>query len=68
MMKSGQIPRSMADMLIEPSSTSVEFVSEVFKRMQGLVTSAVTSSDQDIETAEGCAREQIEAKFPVWCR
>jgi hypothetical protein len=41
MMKFGQIPRNMADILIEPSSTSVECVSEFVKRMQGLVTSAV---------------------------
>jgi hypothetical protein len=53
MMKFGQIPIKMADILIEPSSTSVESVSEFVKRLQGLVTSAVTSIDQANKTAEG---------------
>jgi hypothetical protein len=52
MMTFGQIPRNMADILIEPSSTFVECVSEFVKRMQGLVTSAVTSIDQANKTAE----------------
>jgi hypothetical protein len=55
MMTFGQIPRNMADILIEPSSTSVECVSEFVKIMQGLVTSAVTSIDQANKTAEGYA-------------
>jgi hypothetical protein len=45
----------MVDILIEPSSTSVECVSEFVKRMQGLVTSAVTSIDQANKTEEGYA-------------
>jgi hypothetical protein len=45
MMTFGQIPRNMADILIDPSSSSVESVSEFVKRVQGLVTSAVTSID-----------------------
>jgi hypothetical protein len=49
----GQIPRNMADILIEKSSTSVESVSEFVKRLQGLVTSAVTSINQANTTAEG---------------
>jgi Chromo (CHRromatin Organisation MOdifier) domain len=55
MMTLDQIPRNMADILIEPSSTSVESVSEFFKRFQELVTSAVTSIDQANKTAEGYA-------------
>jgi hypothetical protein len=43
MMTFGQIPRNMADILIEPSSTSVACAYEFVKIMQGLVTSAVTS-------------------------
>jgi hypothetical protein len=54
-MKFGQIPRNMADILVEPSSTSVECVSEFVKRMQVLVTSAVTSIDQANKTAKGYA-------------
>jgi hypothetical protein len=57
MMKFGQIPRNMADIMIEPSSTSVECVSEFVKRIQGLVTSAVTSIDQANKTAEGYANK-----------
>jgi hypothetical protein len=53
MMNFGQIPRNMAYILIEPSSTSVESVSEFVKRLQGLVTSAVTSIYQANKTAEG---------------
>jgi hypothetical protein len=53
MMTFGQIRRSMADILFEPSSTCVECVSEFVKIMQGLVTSAVTSIDQANKTAEG---------------
>jgi Chromo (CHRromatin Organisation MOdifier) domain len=55
MMTFGQITINMADILIEPSSTSVESVSEFVKRIQGLVTSAVTSIDQANKTAEGYA-------------
>jgi Chromo (CHRromatin Organisation MOdifier) domain len=43
----------MADILIEPSLTSVESGSEFLKRLQGLVTSAVTSIDQANKTVEG---------------
>jgi hypothetical protein len=42
----------MADILIEPNSTSVECVSEVFKIMQRLVTNAVTFIDQANKTEE----------------
>jgi Chromo (CHRromatin Organisation MOdifier) domain len=55
MMTFSQIPRNMADILIEPSSTSVESVSEFFKRLQGLVTCAVTSIYRANKTAEGYA-------------
>jgi hypothetical protein len=62
----GQIPRNMADILIQPSSTSVESVSEVFKRLQGLVTSAVTSIDQANKTAEAYAnRSRRDFQFGV---
>jgi hypothetical protein len=61
-----QIPRNMADILIEPSSNSVESVSEVFKRLQGLVTSAVNSIDQANTTAEGFAnRSRRDFQFGV---
>jgi Integrase zinc binding domain len=52
MMKFGQISRNMADIVIEQSSTSVESVSEFVQRLQGLVTSAVTSIDKANKTAE----------------
>jgi hypothetical protein len=52
MMTFGQIPRNMADFLIDSSSTSVGCVSEFVKRIQGFVTSAVTSIDQANKTAE----------------
>jgi hypothetical protein len=55
MMTFGQIPRNMADILIDPSSTSVESVSEFVKILQGFVTIAVTSIDQTNKTAEGYA-------------
>jgi hypothetical protein len=55
MMTFGQIPRNMADIMIDPSSTSVESVFEFVKRLQGLVKSAVTSIDQANKTAEGYA-------------
>jgi Chromo (CHRromatin Organisation MOdifier) domain len=55
MMTFGQIPRNTADILIEPSSTSVESVSEFVKRLQGMVTSAVTFIDQANKTGEGYA-------------
>jgi hypothetical protein len=50
-----QIPRSMADILIQPSSTSVECVSEFVLRMQEMVTSAVAYIEQANKTAEGHA-------------
>jgi hypothetical protein len=66
MMAFGQIPRNMANILIEPSSTSVESVSEFVKRFQGLVTSAVTSIDQANKTAEGYAnRSRLDFQFGV---
>ena len=66
MMTFGQIPRNMADILIEPSSTSVECVSEFVKRMQGLVTNAVASIDQANKTAEGYAnRSRRDFRFGV---
>jgi hypothetical protein len=52
MMKFDQIPRSMADILIQPSSTSVECVSEFVVRMQEMVTKAVASIKQANKTAE----------------
>jgi hypothetical protein len=51
----GQIPRSMADILIKPSSTFVECVSEFVLRMQKMVTNAVASIEQANKTAEGYA-------------
>jgi hypothetical protein len=66
MMTFGQITRNMADILIEPSSTSVESVSEFVKRLQGFVTSAVTSIDQANKTAEGYAnRTSRDLQFGV---
>jgi hypothetical protein len=66
MMTCGQIPRNMADLLIEPSSTSVESVSEFVKRLQGLVTSAVNSIGQANNTAEGYAnRTRRDFQFGV---
>jgi hypothetical protein len=62
----GQIPRNMAGILIEPSYTSVESVSEFVKMLQGLVTSAVTSIDQANKTAEGYAnRSRRDIQFGV---
>jgi hypothetical protein len=56
----------MADILIEPSSTSVESVSEFVKRLQGLVTSAVTTIDQASKTADGYAnRSRRDFQFGV---
>jgi hypothetical protein len=52
----GQIPRNMSDILIEPSSTSVECVYNFVKRMQVWVTNAVTSINQANKTAEGYAK------------
>ena len=43
MMKFRQIPRNMADIMIDPSSTSVECVSEFVNILQVLATCAVTS-------------------------
>jgi hypothetical protein len=43
MMTFGQILRSVADILIQRSSTSVECVSEFVLRMQEMVTKAVAS-------------------------
>jgi hypothetical protein len=57
MMTFGQLPRNMAEILIEPRSTSVECVSELVKRMQGLMTSAVTSIDQANKKAERYANK-----------
>jgi hypothetical protein len=66
MMTFGHIPRNMADILIEPSSTSVESVSEFVKTLQGLATSAVTSIDQANKTAEGYAnRSRRDFQFGV---
>jgi hypothetical protein len=66
MMTFGQIPRNMGDILIEPSSTSVESVSEFFKRLQGLVTSAMTSIDQTNKTEEVYAnRSRRDFQFGV---
>jgi hypothetical protein len=67
MMTFGQIPRNMAEILIEPSSTSVESVSEFVKRSQGFVTSAVTSIYQGQQGGR-LVRKQIEGWLPVWCR
>jgi hypothetical protein len=55
MMTFGQIPRSLADILIQPISTSVECVSEFVLRMQGMVMNAVASIEQANKTAEGYA-------------
>jgi hypothetical protein len=55
MMKFCQIPRNMADTLIEPSSTSVERVSEFVKIMQGLVKSVRTSFYQENKRVDGYA-------------
>jgi hypothetical protein len=56
----------LADILIEPSSTSVESVDEFFKRLQGMVTSAVTSIYQANKTAEGYAnRSRRDFQFGV---
>jgi hypothetical protein len=66
MMTFGQIPRNMADILMDPSSTSVESVSTFVKRLQELVTSAVTSIDQANKTAEGYAnRSRLDFQFDV---
>jgi hypothetical protein len=46
-----QILRSMADILIQPSSTSVECVSEFGLRMHDMVTNAVAFIEQPINTA-----------------
>jgi hypothetical protein len=45
----------MADLLIQPSSTSVECMSEFVLRMQEMVTKAVASTEQANKTAEGYA-------------
>jgi hypothetical protein len=66
MMTFGQITKNMADILIEPSSSSVESVFEFVKRLQGLVTSVVTSIDQANKTAEGYAnRSRRDFQFGV---
>jgi Chromo (CHRromatin Organisation MOdifier) domain len=66
MMKVGQIPRNMADILIERSSTSVECVPEFVKRMHGLKTSAVTCTNQANKTAERYAnRSRRDFQFGV---
>jgi hypothetical protein len=58
MMKFGQIPINMADILIEPSSTSVESVSEFVKILQGLVSIAVTSIDRPTRRQKGTWTDQ----------
>jgi hypothetical protein len=55
MMTFGQIPRTLANVLIQPSSTSVECVSEFVSRMQEMVKEAVASIEQANKTAEGYA-------------
>jgi hypothetical protein len=55
MMTFGQIPRNMADILVQPSSTSVECVSEYVSRMHEMATKAVASIEQANKTAEGYA-------------
>jgi hypothetical protein len=66
MMMFGQIPRNMADILIEPSSTSVESLYEFVKRLQGMATGAVISIDQANKTAEGYAnRSRREFQYGV---
>jgi hypothetical protein len=56
----------MGDILIKPSSTSFESVSEFVKRLQGLFTNAVTSIDQANKTAEGYAnRSRQDFQFCV---
>jgi hypothetical protein len=57
MMTFGHIPRNMADILIEPSSTSVECVSEFVKIMQGMVTTALAFIDQANKAAESYANK-----------
>jgi hypothetical protein len=47
MMTFGQIPRNMADILIQQNSTAVECVSEFVSRIQIMVTKAVASIEQD---------------------
>jgi hypothetical protein len=53
MMTFGQIPRKMSDLLIQPGSTSVVYVSEFVSRMQEMVTKAVAAIQQANKTAEG---------------
>jgi hypothetical protein len=66
MMNFGQIPRSMADILIQPSSTSVECASEFLLRMQEMVKKAVASIEQAKKTAEGYAnRSRRDFQFGV---
>jgi predicted nucleic acid-binding protein len=67
MMTFVQIPRSMADILIQPSSTSVECVSEFVLRMQEMVTKAVASIEQANKTAEGYGnRSRRDFQFGLW--
>jgi Integrase zinc binding domain/Chromo (CHRromatin Organisation MOdifier) domain len=66
MMTFGQIPRNMADILIEPSSNSVESLYEFVEILQGLVTSAMTVIHQANKTAEGYAnRSRMDFQFGV---
>jgi hypothetical protein len=66
MMTCGQIPINMADIQLEPRSTSFESVSVFVKRLQGLVTSSVTSIDQANKTAEWYAnRSRRDFQFGV---
>jgi hypothetical protein len=56
----------MADILIQPSSTSVECVSEFVLMMQEMVTTAVASIEQANKTAEGYAnRSRREFQFAL---
>jgi hypothetical protein len=54
----------MADILIQPSSTSVECMSEFVLRMQEMVTNAVASIEQANKTTEGYAnRSRRDSQF-----
>jgi hypothetical protein len=66
MMMFFQIPRNMADILIDPSSTSVECVSEFVKIMLRLGSNAVISIYQANKTANGYAnRSRLDFQFGV---
>jgi hypothetical protein len=55
MMTFGQIPRSMANILIQQSYSSVKSVSEFVFSMQEMVSNAVASIEQANKTADGYA-------------